>query len=266
MLCRLPFTLRTVVLGLGVLWTLSAATAGAAHAATEPAPPSKPSRPELSPTGQPVTKPKAPAAAAESLGLEAFSLSHQPASEAVDLVRPLLSRRGNVELQVETNTVVVRETPAALARIVPVLRAFDHPAQPIPIQVQIVRGYVVSVSPMPQSELSGELVQRLRGMLRYQSYLLLARAELRPREGEEVGYELGQGYRISFRLGTVLGGQRIRLHGLRVVAGNSGDSERELIHTTVNLRLDQPLILGLVHDEESDEALFVILDHQGAGR
>src|SRR3954465_11411347 len=75
-------------------------------------------------TAQPAGKTKA--AVAGSVVLQAYTLRHQRASEAVALVYPLLSRKGTVELQPGGNTLVIRDVPAALNRIAPVLRNFDH--------------------------------------------------------------------------------------------------------------------------------------------
>ena len=55
----------------------------------------------------------------EVLVLHAFTLKHQRASDAIPLVHPLLSERGTVELQPGDNTLVIRDSPGALARILP---------------------------------------------------------------------------------------------------------------------------------------------------
>src|SRR5688572_10452442 len=53
------------------------------------------------------------------LVLHAFTLRHRAATEAIQLVSPLLTKRGTVELQPATNTLVIRDTPAALGQIIP---------------------------------------------------------------------------------------------------------------------------------------------------
>ncbi len=49
----------------------------------------------------------------EHLQAYAYTLRNKPAAEALVLIRPLLSKRGTLELQPEGNTLVVRDTVAA---------------------------------------------------------------------------------------------------------------------------------------------------------
>src|ERR1700688_4063639 len=76
---------------------------------------------------------------ADELVLHAYALRYQQAIEAIPLIQPLLTGRGTLELQPGGNTLVIRDTGSALARIVPVLRGFDHRAQPLKVEILIVR-------------------------------------------------------------------------------------------------------------------------------
>ncbi|HEY0782347.1 MAG TPA: hypothetical protein VGE98_07835, partial [Thermoanaerobaculia bacterium] len=76
---------------------------------------------------------------AEELQLHAVTLKHQPAVDGMQLIQGLLSPRGAVELQPGSNTLVIRDTGQALARILPVLRSDDHAPRPIKIEVVVVR-------------------------------------------------------------------------------------------------------------------------------
>src|ERR1700688_951258 len=84
---------------------------------------------------------------ATELALHAYALRYQQAIEAIPLIQPLLTGRGTLELQPGGNTLVIRDTVAALARIVPVLRGFDHPSQPLKVEILIVRASRTVVSP-----------------------------------------------------------------------------------------------------------------------
>lgn len=205
----------------------------------------------------------APGVEAEELILHAYTLKHQPAREALPLVEPLLSKRGTVELQPGDNTLVIRDTLAALSAIVPVLRRFDHPARPVRVEVILVEANRAPVSGVPPSTLPEALVRRLRSLLPFTFYHVLAQAQLDSREGEEVTYEMGEGYTVSFRLGTLLEDRRLKLHGFRItrqVPGNPvGPQRRQLIHTNLNLWLDQTMNLVLARSEESASALMVVL-------
>ena len=208
-------------------------------------------------------------AAGDGLRLYAFTLTHQPANEALALVRPLLSARGTVELQPGGNTIVLRDSLSALTRILPQLRAFDHPAQTLRLEIKVLLAFTgpASVSGWPgqhqQGELSPALARQLRGLLRYDSFQLQANARLDVREGEDVIYELGDAYSVGFKLGTLMADKRIKLHGFRIVrratTGAFAKPERQLIGTNLNLWIDQTLILGLAKDEAAGEALMVVV-------
>lgn len=190
------------------------------------------------------------------LVLHAFTLRHRPATDAIQLVFPLLSKRGTVEAQPATNTLVIRDTPAALGRIIPALRGYDHPSRPLSLEVYIVRATRSAVSGAPtQSDLPESLTRRLRALLPYDVYQVQAQARLTSREGEAVTYALGGEYEVSFRLGTIMDGRRVRLSNFRV-ARRAGSP---LIHTNLNLPLEQTTSFGLARTEDSQEALMVVL-------
>ncbi len=87
----------------------------------------------------------------------------------------------------------------------------------------------------------------------------MAAADLEAREGEGVSYELGEEYRISFQLGTLMSGERLKLHDFEVTRQAAAEERRRLLHTRVNLRLGRPMILGLAKDESSRKALLLVL-------
>src|ERR1700731_1404318 len=130
------------------------------------------------------------------LVLHAYTLRYQQALEAIPLIQPLLTGRGTLELQPGGNTLVIRDTVAALARIVPVLHAFDHPAQPLKVETLLVppsRAAVVSPQ-VNRSDLPEPLTRRLRELLPYEIYELQAQANLGSQEGQAGAYELGDDY------------------------------------------------------------------------
>lgn len=196
--------------------------------------------------------------------LHAFALKHQQASDAVALVNPLLSPRGTVELQPQRNTLVIRDTQAALDRILPVLRGFDHPARPLRLEIYIVRASRASVSPaVEQSDLPDGLTRRLRQLLPYEVYRTQAQARLGTQEGEKVNYELSDDYQVSFRLGTVMADGRVKLNDFQIERRDTRPAN--LIHTHLTLWLDRTTSLGLAKSEESMEALMVVLTLRGEG-
>lgn len=198
------------------------------------------------------------------VGLYAYTLKHQRADEALSVVRPLLSNLGTLELRPKDNTLVVRDTSAALARIVPALKDYDRPPRELAIEVTIVHAKRASFSPLVQEEtLAPDLAKRLKLLLPYSTYRVLASTTLHTLEGEDVIYELAEGFGVSFRPGTVKstanhGLEQVRLSGFQVTRWVDG-AERRLLSTTMSLRLDQPTALTLAGSEGSNTALVVVL-------
>jgi hypothetical protein len=195
------------------------------------------------------------------LVVHAYTLRHQPAAEALALVHPLLSPRGTVQLQPGGNTLMVRDEEEVVERVVAVLREFDHPAQKLAIRIQVVRAGDGGEG----ERLEPELADRLRELLRYDSYRVMAAADLEAREGEQVSYELGEEYRIVFQLGTLMSRERIKLHDFEVTRRADVDDRQRLLRTQVNLRLGRPMILGLAKNESSRRALLLVLTCTLAG-
>ena len=111
---------------------------------------------------------------AEPLSVHVQVLRYQTVDDAVELVYRLLSEDGTVELRPGGSTLVIRDTSRALARIVPVLEDFDHPVQSVRMHLQIVRASVGDSERASAPELSEELLRRLRELLRYERFDLLA--------------------------------------------------------------------------------------------
>ncbi len=190
----------------------------------------------------------------------AYTFRHKRAAEALVLIRPLLSKEGTIELQPESNTLVVRDTLAALGRIVPTLHAYDRPPQPLRIRVMIVRASTRVVSGIPEAKpLPPWLEQRLRGLLRWDHYTVLAESGLDTEEGQDVSDEVGGLYGVSFRLGSVFEDERIQLRDFRIWHADR-KIEKPLLRATLNLWLGKPKVLGLANSESSDQALMVVLN------
>jgi hypothetical protein len=171
----------------------------------------------------------------------------------------MLTKRGTVELQPSTNTLVIRDTPAALGQIIPALRRYDHPSRPLSLDIYIVRAMRAQIGPS-QSDLPEPLTRRLRALLPYENYQTQAQARLSSREGEAVTYALGGEYEVRFRLGTILEGQRVRLSDFRIFRrAELRRTGASLIHTNLILPLEQTTSFVLARHEGSFEALMVVL-------
>ena len=189
----------------------------------------------------------------------AYTFKYQRASEAVVLVYPLLSSKGTVELQPSGNTLVIRDTLTSVQKIMPALRAYDHPSRPLRLEIYVVKASRAVVSPQVQrSDLPEELTKRLRGLFAYDSFEKQAQAQLAGVEGQWVVYELGPDYKVSFRFGSLTQDRQVKLSNFRITRRDEG-RETELLAANVMLPLDHVTSLGIASSESSREALMVVL-------
>ena len=220
------------------------------------------------------------AEAQKGLKVYAHTFEHQDARDALARIRVLLSPFGTVEEQPGTNTLVIRDIPANVQRMVPVLEAFDQPPEDLRFDIQIIRAGPKEAGKVDRAEkLPAESAARLRRHLRYDDYRILAQASMTSKEGEEVTYSLGESYHVSFRLGALMQAsspgknlERLKLENFQVVKNvrNSSNKGRRLephhlYRATLNVWVDRPFNLVLSQDESRQEALMVVISCRREG-
>ena len=195
----------------------------------------------------------------DDLRLLVFPLRYQPGNEALAMVGTLLSPRGTVEFDARSNRIVVRDNLAVLSRVAPALANFDHPLEDLRLEVKIIQAgprqvgeHDTGLSPGLMRELSKLLVH-----YQFESYQLMAFVDLLAKEGAEVQHQIGNQFRISFKVGTVLQDRRLRLANFRVARATAAPAERPLLATNLTPWLDKTMILGLAKEEGSRSALLV---------
>jgi hypothetical protein len=209
-----------------------------------------------------------PPSADADLALHVYQMRHQSARDAMNLVLPLLSSRGTVELRPGGNTLVVKDTLGSLQRILPALYAFDHPAAAVELEIWLVRANgVAGVSPqmpVPPNTVPAELLKSLRNNFAYQSYQLLGSSRVRALEGERVTFQVAKDFSVRFRLGTIVGGQRLRLNDFEVLLEPETGEPVPVLRSQLNLWLERPLAFGMTAGQESGTALLVVVRVAGA--
>ncbi|HEV8240261.1 MAG TPA: hypothetical protein VGS57_12905 [Thermoanaerobaculia bacterium] len=196
------------------------------------------------------------------LVLHVYALRHQTAGDALGLVQPLLSPRGTVELRPGDNTLVLRDTPQAISRILPVLVGFDHPSRPVDVELWMVRasGKSAVSPPMPrQSSVPPDLLRALAEHLPYEQYALLGSSKVRGAEGEKMTFQVAGDYAVRFRLGTVVAEQRLRLNDFEVLLMPDNGDPVSLLKSQLNLWLGRSMVFALSPGEGSSTALMVVV-------
>jgi hypothetical protein len=200
---------------------------------------------------------------APELSVHVITMKHQSAREAMMLVLPLLSSRGTVELRPGGNTLVVRDTLAALSRILPVVYTFDHPARGVEVELWLIRASgrrdEISGPPPGPSNVPGDLLRSLVEHLPYRHYQLVAQSRVRSREGQRVTFDLATQYTVRFRLGTIVGDRRLRLNEFEVLQKVTPQPPQSLVRSQLNLWMERNMVLALSGGEQSSSALMVVV-------
>src|SRR5437773_1464795 len=71
--------------------------------------------------------------------LRVFTLRHRKAEEVALLVRPFLTENGSVILQPKLNTLSVRDTAEAIARVAEAIASYDVPPRSVEISVTLLK-------------------------------------------------------------------------------------------------------------------------------
>jgi hypothetical protein len=190
-----------------------------------------------------------------------FRLQHQTASQAVDLIYPHLSEAGTVELRPGDNTLVIRDLPERVERILALLAEAEVRTAPLRFEIKIVRASLGPPDDGPRIEggLEPSLEQRLRELLHYERFELLSGRDLSVSEGQPLEAWIGSEFLVRFRVGALQPDRRLKLDGFQVARRRQGDEPEVLVHTNLSLWLDKPMILGLARTESSDHALMVVI-------
>jgi hypothetical protein len=214
-----------------------------------------------------LVSPAAEATESDPIVTGTFTLRHRAASEAIDLIHPLLTARGAVELRPVDNTLVIRDVSGTVDRALRLLAEFDLPALPLRFEVRVIRAGLDRTDEGNQAAegLSPTLVERLRELLRYESFELLSGTDLAAAENQQLEAWIGADFQIRFRVGVVQVDRRVKLHGFQVARRRQNGEAEVLIHTNLSLWLDKPMILGLARTESSEQALMVVI-HCTLGR
>ena len=200
--------------------------------------------------------------AAEPVGVRVFQLKYKRVEEATLLVRPLLSETGSILLQPRLNTITVTDHENSLNRIARALSQFDLPPRGFSIAVKMVRAQ----ADVPAGDLAreiGGIGNKLREVFRFNDYALVDSAVLRGAEGDQVSYLLGGEYRLSFHIDAAGVGPTLRFSQFALSRERTDERGRRitspLFRTTVNVLLNQTMVIGASKEEASKKALILIL-------
>jgi hypothetical protein len=116
-----------------------------------------------------------------------------------------------------------------------------------------------ALPPPPLKELPPDLLRSLRNSFHYQEYDLVGSSSVSALEGERVTFEVAKDFTIRFRVGTMIGQQRLRLNDFEVLLQPSTGDAVSLLKSQLNLWLERSMAMGLTAGQNSGTALLVVV-------
>ncbi len=193
-----------------------------------------------------------------------FALKHRTADDALVLVRPLLSDAGSVMLEPRTNELTLRDTAASVERAALAIAAYDVPLRGVDVAVTLLKATADPKAASPKEDVSAEIRgigERLKKLFNVTDFTRLDSVVVRGMEGQRVAYVIGTNYRLQFQLDPSRDGRRMQFKDLsleRVRREGGKETHGEILHTSINVNMGQPYILGVGKDEAAQGALFLV--------
>jgi len=206
--------------------------------------------------------------AERDLSTRVFEVHFRPVSEAVLLVDQLLGPCGSYRVPKALGVIAVEDEPRALERVARALESWDVPPSSVEVTVSLI---LATREAPPAGGLRAELrdvSETLSRVTRWTHYERLGSARLHAVEGGTVQADLGQRYRVSFRVDAVdpdLGVVRLepfdllRLPGPEETAAGLRSPLVILANSALNVFEGRLNLVG-AGSRQRDRALFVALE------
>ncbi|MDH3457316.1 MAG: hypothetical protein OER90_10790 [Gemmatimonadota bacterium] len=182
---------------------------------------------------------------APALDTRTFELQNLDADDARQIITPYVyhdRQDAPGSISHSDNAITVRETVDNLDKIARVLAEMDRPRPTVRLHFQLIEANGASTNDPAIAEVETEL----RKLFRYQGYRLLHEAVVGGTQGSHIEQVIGEedasaGYILNASIGTVRGSADSGTVQLNVGVRNP---MRGALHTTVNARVGQTLVVG----------------------
>ncbi len=200
-----------------------------------------------------------------------FEVRHRPLADAAELVGTLLSEDGKVSLQPRLKTLVVEDRASVLDRVESLLESFDLPPRNIELTLTLFMGTDrsreeagrLAVPPFVSDEVV-EAMEKIRVLMKWNSYEVLGSRSVNGIEGGKVSATLSDDYRVVFEVDSVNESQRkVRFRSFsvqKIIRTADGTVRHQDIYTADMVSpLGRLYLVGAASAPEADKALFLTL-------
>ena len=195
----------------------------------------------------------------------AFEVRHRPPADAAELVEALLSDEGSLTLQPRLKVLVVSDRVSVLAKVESLLQSFDLPPRQVDVTLSLFLGTKRREDdggrpPRPEPLIDLPPLQ----FTKWTSYESLGSRSVNGVEGGKVTADLGNDFRVSFRVETVderQGVVRFSVVTLERVARTPQGVEQveSLLSAAGVVDAGKQYIFGAAAGPDADRALFLTL-------
>jgi hypothetical protein len=197
-----------------------------------------------------------PGDGAKSLTVRTFQFKYKEADKATAVIKPLMSAEGSISIQAGSNALVVTDRPENLKDISAALTKFDTAPQTFRVHVRIVAASRGGAGKVP-AELR-DISEKL-ALLRFTSIESLGEAEVEGKEGDPGLVDLPSGYRAEFRIGELdAASDTLRVNDFKLSKVTASEAT-QVIKMSLNLKLNQLVILGATKVPNSQRALMIVV-------
>jgi len=194
--------------------------------------------------------------AEKALTVRTFQFKYKDAEKATAIIKPMLSPEGSMSIQAGSNALVVSDRPENLKDIAAALTKFDAAPQLFRLDVRIVAASRDGNGSVPGElkDIAGKLA-----LLRFNSVESLGSADITGREGDPGLVSLQSGYRAEFHIGDYdPASDTLRVNDFKV-SKMTGDQLTQVLKMSMNLKLNQTVILGATKVANSGRALMIVV-------
>jgi len=192
----------------------------------------------------------------KALTVRTFQFKYKEADKAMAVIKPMLSAEGSISIQAGSNALVITDRPETLKEIAAALVKFDTAPQLFRLDVRIVSASRDGAAKVPD-ELK-DIAPKL-ALLRFNSVENMGSADMQGREGDPGTVTLQSGYRADFRIGEYdPATDTLRINDFKL-SKMAGDQLTQVMKMSMNLKLNQTVILGATKVVSSQRALMIVV-------
>ena len=200
--------------------------------------------------------------AAEELSVKVFVLKWRRVEEAALLIRPRLSEAASITLTQGLNAMTVTDRSENLKTVAKMLAEFDLPPRGFTFAIKLVRARADVPAGSISQEIGG-LGTKLKTLFQFNDYALIDSAVLRGLEGRRLECRMGEEYSLSFSIAPAGSSDDLVLSPFVLSKLRKLEQGRvvftPLYRASIPITLNQTLVVGASREEQSKNALILIL-------